>query len=122
MTVKKLAALLASAIISLSAASCDKSPSGPDEPTFTQRIAFYGASSAIPVPVVVTVDGTQVGTITGYWPAGPGNCSADFTAKTEVHDVRTHDWNARTPNGLAFSGTFAATAGVSNGCKIIQVF
>jgi len=62
MTVKKLAALLASAIISLSAASCDKSPSGPDEPTFTQRIAFYGASSAIPVPVVVTVDGTQVGT------------------------------------------------------------
>ena len=109
-------------VAALSAASCSGSSTQPSDSGFTQRIAFYGASAIVPVPVVVTVDGNQVGTITGYWPSGPGNCSADFTAKTEVHDVKNHDWNARASNGIAFSGTFAASAGVSNGCKIIQVF
>jgi len=108
-------------VMVLLSVGCDGNPN-PNKPDgFTQRIAFYGSGRVV-VPVVVTVDGTQIGTITGYWPSGPGNCSADYTAKMEVHDTRVHDWNARGPDGLAFSGTFAASAGVVNGCKIIQVF
>jgi hypothetical protein len=120
MTIRAKVTLFGMGFATLAAFPSCSGTSDPD-PVFTQRIAFYG-SCCVTLPVGVTVDGTQIGNITGYWPLGPGNCSADFTARMEVHDTKTHDWNARTPDGFAFSGTFAATPGTANGCTIVQVF
>lgn len=106
--------------VTLLVSACDE---GTAEPSgFTQRIAFYGSDAGVPRPVTVTVDGNQVGTITGIWPSGPGNCSAEYTVTMTVTDIKSHDWNAKAANGIAFSGTFSATPGTANGCKIIRAF
>src|SRR5262245_42980872 len=111
----RLAAVLGTALALTACESGDNTTATtpPAPPPPPARVAFYGGFNPyVQLPVVVTVDGVQVGTITGVYPGTPpGNCSADFTAQTTIaKDGRSHDWNARSANQLAFSGTVAAYA------------
>lgn len=91
----------------------------PTECTFS-RVAFY-SSFPVPFPATVTLNGNQVGTITGFYPVTPpGNCSADFTAQIRLTDGERKDWNARAANGNATSGTVQASP--SQECILVRVF
>jgi hypothetical protein len=93
---------------------------GSQEPCRFSRVAFYVSRPAA-FPVTVSIDGNQVQTaISGYWPIGPGNCSAEYTAQTVLSDGRMHDWNARAVDGRTWSGTLQANS--SQECLRIQIF
>ena len=107
--------------LAIASFSCNKGT----EPTevATTKVAFYGSfAPSVMLPVTVSVDGVQVGAIDGTWSVPPGNCSADYTAKTTIpRDGKGRDWNARSANGLANAGVIRATA-ASPDCMVVKVF
>lgn len=81
------------------------------------RVIFYKALDG--PEVTVTVDGNTVGTVTAFYPRGPGNCSAAGNAYHQLTDGELHDWNAEGGRFLN-SGTVGPSR--SNECIRVRVF
>ncbi|MEL6616502.1 MAG: hypothetical protein AAFQ43_12240 [Bacteroidota bacterium] len=69
------------------------------------RVIFYKAVDGPPVDV--TVGGQPAGTITAFYPTGPGNCSAPGNATWRLRNGFVQDWNAQSGPFLN-SGTVQA--------------
>lgn len=83
-------------------------------------VVFYGTTPANCPPVVVTVDGQNVGTIDAFYPTGPGNCSVPGVARYSFKSNRRVDWIAQDGCGRIASGTTAPNR--SNQCIGVRVF
>ncbi|MFZ4671403.1 MAG: hypothetical protein ACOYLT_05245 [Flavobacterium sp.] len=60
--------------------------------TFYQSAAYLGGITI--KKVSVTVNGVSVGETAGFWPSGPGNCTATGTVPYEFTNGNSIDWNA----------------------------
>ncbi|MEO7991386.1 MAG: hypothetical protein ABI663_17675 [Chryseolinea sp.] len=66
---------------------------------------FYGSIPSPFPPVTVTVNGSTVGTISAYYPSGPGNCSVPGVATFQFDNGEKVDWVVTDAIGNIFSGT-----------------
>ena len=57
------------------------------------RVVFYQLEDG--PPATVTVDGTEIGTVTAFHPTGPNNCATPGTAQYQITDPRSHTWAAQ---------------------------
>lgn len=113
----KKAFLLAAAILSL--ASCKRACEDPKAlnysyDTFTKKdnsiceyskAIFYVSGPANYPPLTLYIDGQASGTIGGFYPYGPGNCSATGCAVYQFTSGSKVDWEVRDAIGNTVNGT-----------------
>ena len=68
--------------------------------------AIFYMSVIVPSrPVTVSVNGTNIGTITAQYPLGPGNCIAPGCAVYQFKEGEKVNWVATEPGGSIWTGT-----------------
>ena len=86
--------------------------------------ARYSHFSGIPISgISVMVDGETIGSLTVYYPNGPGNCSAPGTARYTFHNSGSVDWNtvALLANGARVTGSGTVEPRSSAACIRVNV-
>ena len=86
--------------------------------------AKYPAFNGIPiVSVAVTVNGSEVGTITQFHPNTPGNCSASGTVFYQFESSEKVDWNTvvKLNNGSTITGSGIVAPSSFNECIKVNV-
>lgn len=74
-------------------------------------VTFYASAPAYNGIAIAKIDlnvgGNSLGSITGVWPSGPGNCSAANTLAFKFTDGKTIDWNSKVflANGSTILGS-----------------
>lgn len=81
-------------------------------------VVFYSAVDA-GGEIAMRLDGRPIGSITAYYPSGPGNCSAPGTVGFQLQDGMTHDWDG-VVGELISTGTVRASASAE--CLVVRVF
>lgn len=80
-----------------SAINFDVSANTDDGSCFYSTASFYAkfrAFAGIPITSIdVTINGSHEGTITSFYPNGPGNCSAPGTVQYVFKNSEAIDWN-----------------------------
>jgi hypothetical protein len=91
------------------------------------NVVFYGqypAFNGIPiVKIEVTVNGENLGSITSFYPSGPGNCSATGTINYPFRSGELVDWNTTVllANGNTVFGSGQVTADRFTECLKVNV-
>lgn len=69
------------------------------------KAIFYVSGPANYPPLTLYVNGSAEGTITGFYPYGPGNCSATGCAVYQFSSGNKIDWEVRDGIGNVVNGT-----------------
>lgn len=88
---------------------------GPDDDP--GHILFW-TDESVPGNISVTLDGSNIGTITSHLTSTPSGCSASGAVSVEK-DAGTYDYSASGPNGLTWSGTVTS---VSGQCRTVRLY
>jgi hypothetical protein len=83
-------------------------------------VVFYMSVIVPSRPVSVSVNGTNIGTITAQYPLGPGNCIAPGCATYEFKNGEKINWVATEPGGSIWTGT--AEPNSATDCMKIRVY
>lgn len=83
-------------------------------------VIFYMSVIVPSRPVTVSVNGTNIGTITAQYPAGPGNCIAPGCATYQFKSGEKVNWVATEPGGSIWTGTAEPSSSLD--CIKVRVY